>query len=161
MNQQRGPLNVEFLSDKALEMFEGIAEANLPLPAGDVIRMIRDIRKYQVVLNAQANMLEFLKKDIQFLLPRADKAGTFSTEENRDFGKSANALVQWAYAGEAPSRQEWPWDASDLAACELAVSRLPEHRISGKIQAKLQEYREHIAKQKDVPQPETPPNPTA
>jgi len=69
-----------------------------------------------------------LRKDIEFLLNRANNAGMCSFSLNRDFGISSNSIVEIAYEKISISDQELPGDESDLMACEKMFEKLPTHR---------------------------------
>lgn len=80
-------------------------------------------------------------KDIAFLLPRANMAGSWGSADGaRSTGCSANALVRWALGGERPTENERPFDLDDLRACQLAVAQLPPHRRRPEVMALLGVY---------------------
>lgn len=71
-----------------------------------------------------------LLEDVAFLLTRARMCGCFYVmhdDDERDYGASANSIVAIAYGADL-STLVMPGDAYDLAACELAFAKLPEHR---------------------------------
>jgi hypothetical protein len=69
-------------------------------------------------------------QDIEFLLNRAMKAGSFSTSNERDTGLSSNSIVAIAYGLKGLHEQILPIDQSDLRACERMWLKLPPHRMT-------------------------------
>jgi hypothetical protein len=72
--------------------------------------------------------LEQAAKDLDFLLPRAMQASKINFQEVRDTGASSNSIVAIAYGLNPLHNQELPADQSDLEACKLMWSKLPQHR---------------------------------
>lgn len=73
--------------------------------------------------------VEQLEADVRFLLARAGGANCCRmAEEGRDTGMSSNSIVSIAYGEIGLDTQVMPFDRSDLAACQRAWVKLPEHR---------------------------------
>ena len=69
-----------------------------------------------------------LQAERDFLLARTDAANVYRPDHRpRWTGTSSNALVRYAFGGDAPASGEYPMDPSDLAACYRTVWRLPDH----------------------------------
>lgn len=82
--------------------------------------------------------VEEMQADIDFLLLRADCAGSCSFTSDRWTGMSSNSLVALAYGG----RQScMPSDRSDYAACVRTFLRLPKHRKTQKVRDGLRKAR--------------------
>lgn len=80
--------------------------------------------------------------DIDFLARRAQRAGAFSTAENRDWGASSNSLVSLAYGvGEAAMPSDW----FDYAACVRVAENMPAHRRTPAIDAALAAQKAHVS----------------
>lgn len=78
--------------------------------------------------------VEQISAERDFLLDRANAAGTCSFGAERWTGISSNALVTVAFGGENGAL---PSDCADLAACYRTVIRLPRHLISDAVLAQL------------------------
>lgn len=86
---------------------------------------------------------EQMQEDIDFLRKRAAKCGAYLRP--RTFaGRSSNAIVNLAYGGRYPRRNEMPYDQADLAACERAVKQLPAHRVTPKVIRALERARKAV-----------------
>lgn len=88
----------------------------------------------------EAEMSE-VKADLDFLLARALKADSCSFSNERWTGASSNALVELAYTGKHNGCL--PSDRSDYAACVRTFRRLPKHRQTEAVRAKLKEGRDY------------------
>lgn len=77
---------------------------------------------------------EQLEADIEFLVLRADDAGSCYFGEGRWTGASSNSLVTFAYGGKHSCM---PSDRDDYGACLRTVRRLPKHRRTKKVMAAL------------------------
>ena len=85
-----------------------------------------------------------LKQDVKFLLTRSMEAGSVTFGDSERFvGVSSNAMVRAAYEGGWPSREEYPADMSDLAACERTFEMAPRHRRNV-MEAVLMAYKKHL-----------------
>lgn len=73
-------------------------------------------------------MTETEQADFDFLLAKADKAGTINFKDDRDCGVSSNSIVRIVYDVDGLNMQELPSDEADLEACENMWKKLPEHR---------------------------------
>lgn len=78
-----------------------------------------------------------LHEDVDFLVDRANEAGSVTFSSGRSVGLSSNALVRFAYTGEHDG--VWPSDTYDYAACVRAVANLPDHRRTRRVMDKLRE----------------------
>lgn len=81
-----------------------------------------------------------LAADVEFLLLRADAAGSVNFTADRWTGMSSNALVALAYGGKQTAM---PYDRGDYAACVRTYRRLPPHRQTNKVRHALLKAREH------------------
>lgn len=84
-------------------------------------------------------MVEQLTADVDYLADRASAAGSCGGREPRDVGLSSNAIVALAYQGKPVDCL--PFDKWDLAACELAIKRMPEHRKTADVLNALERAR--------------------
>lgn len=86
--------------------------------------------------------LDQMQADIDFLSRRAQRAGSFSTDEARDWGISSNSLVSLAYeVGSLAMPSDW----YDYAACQRAYAALPEHRRTPKVTEALAQQKSCVA----------------
>lgn len=104
-------------ADDAADDYMGACESILP-------RLSSAAKKGLLVETRLANA----QADIDYLVARAESGNCCKDLGERDTGVSSNAIVRLAYGGDAPDQMERPYDLSDLAACALAVERMPEHR---------------------------------
>lgn len=82
-----------------------------------------------------------MQADIEFLARRAQRAGSFSTSEARDWGVSSNSLVSLAYGvGELAMPSDW----YDYAACERAAHAMPLHRRTEAVWRALAQQKAHV-----------------
>ena len=88
--------------------------------------------------------VERLKAERDFLLSRADQAGRIRFTGDRQTGVSANAMVRFAIAGEAPSESQFPMDPDDLAACWRTIKSAPDH-LRGGMRPLFIKYRKAVA----------------
>lgn len=84
-----------------------------------------------------------LREDVAFLVPRARRMGEWYADEERDFGASANNLVNVAYGGKDAGNR--PYDIWDMRACERAWAKLPVHRMTEEVRLLLVECRRALA----------------
>lgn len=89
--------------------------------------------------------------DVDFLLARAAFAGRVYFSGDRDYGVSSNALVRLAYGGKPPMRREYPYDHSDLAACERALASLPRHRRGCLVDSAFKKMERALIKRESAP----------
>lgn len=87
---------------------------------------------------------EQLEAERDFLLERADSAGSMSFHAERDTGQSSNALVRYAITGVEPAKDRYPGDADDLRACFRAREKAPAH-LHPRMDDLLERYRAHVA----------------
>lgn len=86
---------------------------------------------------------ERLEADVAFLAPRAFKDGEWYVDEDRDFGLSANNLVNVAFGAKDSGAR--PYDKWDLRACERAYAKLPAHRMTEEVRLLLVACRAALA----------------
>jgi hypothetical protein len=92
---------------------------------------------------------KFSKKElieiVDFLRPRALIAGEFKAFNfQRDYGHSANRLVEFALGGSAPTmNSDYPADTEDLRACECCYESAPKC-LQERMLPILTKYRGHI-----------------
>lgn len=85
------------------------------------------------------------KLDIQFLLMRSMKSGSFSTYEGeRDVGQSSNSIVAIAYGVLELKNQRLPSDHHDLDSCNRMFEKLPDHRKNMQVIQAITAARENI-----------------
>lgn len=84
-----------------------------------------------------------LREDVAFLVPRARRMGEWYADEERDFGASANNLVNVAYGGKDAGNR--PYDIWDMRACERAWAKLPVHRMTEEVRLLLVDCRRALA----------------
>jgi len=80
-----------------------------------------------------------LNADVAFPAPRAFKDGEWYADEGRDFGLSANNLVNVAYGYKDSGAR--PYDKWDMRAAERAYAKLPAHRMTETVRLLLCEFR--------------------
>ena len=69
--------------------------------------------------------------DVDFLSKRQANAGIIHFSNERDYGLSSNSIVSIAYGLIPITKQIFPSDYSDMAACENMWDKLPKHRKKG------------------------------
>lgn len=87
---------------------------------------------------------EELSQEVEFLLTRAMQGGLCYFGQDRFTGVSSNAMVFYAFGGEYPSSDKFPYDPSDLKACVLTRKMAPNH-IKPKMDDLLIKYRDAVA----------------
>lgn len=92
---------------------------------------------------AAESRLARAEEDIAFLAPRAFKDGEWYADEERDFGLSANNLVNVAYGAKDAGNR--PYDIWDMRACERAYVKLPAHRMTEEVRLLLVACRAALA----------------
>lgn len=98
----------------------------------------------------QERSLDDLKAERAYLLARACQAGELGMDEKgryRDFGRSANAMVEASLPGYGRTAEEVediaPRDPADLAACYRAYRRAPKH-LQEAMQERLEAFRRKV-----------------
>ena len=116
-------------------------------------RQLFEIARVVAPLATNSNLTETVREivsrlaraeeDIAFLVPRAFKDGEWRGDEERDFGRSANNLVNVAYGAKDAGNR--PCDIWDMRACERAYAKLPAHRMTGEVRLLLVACRAALA----------------
>jgi len=80
-----------------------------------------------------------LEAERAFLLDRAIRAGSNSTNGRNDISLASNALVAFAFTGSRPDRGRFPHDADDLARCCRTYIKAPSH-VQARMRPLLAEF---------------------
>ncbi len=84
-----------------------------------------------------------LRAEVAYLRARAKQAGYCPLGSERDVGRSANAMLEYALGGTEPTEEQYPLDGDDLAACVRARDHAPEH-LQARMDRILELYRRHL-----------------
>lgn len=86
-------------------------------------------------------MPDYTQQERDFMLDRlqARQVGCI-----RYTGRSSDALVEFAFSGEEPDRNRYPYDLDDLGACERTAGMAPEH-LRRRMEPLLLKYRQFVA----------------
>jgi hypothetical protein len=145
------------LTAKMEEVLEGYRTSGLTaepglsaaLPVSDFVAFL-NARKFSVSQDLLPRggyaADDTLLAEWQWLRERARLCGAlFAADENvaRQWGTSANALVDYLLGGPRPEPPSFPHDSGDLAACVAAVAVAPEH-LKDKAAPVLAEYAQAV-----------------
>jgi len=65
--------------------------------------------------------------ELEWMRRRALQAGSCNFGNNRDTGRSSNAMCEYALGGPHPELHQYPYDIADLMACRRAIEGAPAH----------------------------------